>query len=202
MDIIVQDILIWLGVWGLLALMVCNGAFSFPPSELILSVAGVIAFNFQKPLLLALLCAVIGNVIGAIILYSCGKLLSQKLIVSGHDWLSNLYRPFNSLSIVLPSQEMMLAYAEKIDKQDDIWVLYSRCVPLIRSVVSLPAAILGVRVPRFILLTTIGCLIWCTIWLAGGYFLGTILVRFGVYISILIAGALACAFVCLRLYKH
>ncbi len=45
-------------------------------------------------------------------------------------------------------------------------------VPAIRSLVSIPAGVEQMSVPRFLLYTTAGSLIWNTIWIVAGYQLG------------------------------
>ena len=51
-------------------------------------------------------------------------------------------------------------------------VLFGRCVPLIRSVVSIPAGIDRMPLPRFLLLTAIGSGVWNAIFIGLGWILG------------------------------
>jgi membrane protein DedA with SNARE-associated domain len=51
-------------------------------------------------------------------------------------------------------------------------VLFGRCVPFLRSVVSIPAGISGMPLPRFVVLTTIGSGVWNAVFIVLGWVLG------------------------------
>ena len=51
-------------------------------------------------------------------------------------------------------------------------VLLGRCVPFLRSVVSIPAGIAHMPMPRFILLTVIGSGVWNAALIGAGWWLG------------------------------
>jgi membrane protein DedA with SNARE-associated domain len=51
-------------------------------------------------------------------------------------------------------------------------VLFARCVPFLRSVVSIPAGIAGMPLGRFLLLTTVGSGVWNAVFIALGWVLG------------------------------
>jgi membrane protein DedA with SNARE-associated domain len=55
-----------------------------------------------------------------------------------------------------------------------VWVvLFGRCIPGVRSVVSLPAGLLRMSRPTYIVLTLIGSLAWNSLLVGAGYLLGT-----------------------------
>jgi membrane protein DedA with SNARE-associated domain len=51
-------------------------------------------------------------------------------------------------------------------------VLFGRMVPGVRSVVSIPAGMLGTPFVRFVLLTTAGSAVWNALLLGAGWYLG------------------------------
>ena len=51
-------------------------------------------------------------------------------------------------------------------------VLICRCVPIVRSLISIPAGIAEMNVPLFLLLTTLGSAVWNTVLVCLGSFLG------------------------------
>ena len=52
-------------------------------------------------------------------------------------------------------------------------MLYCRCIPILRSLISIPAGIAEMNVPLFLLLTTLGSAVWNTVLVCIGSFLGT-----------------------------
>ncbi len=65
-----------------------------------------------------------------------------------------------------------MARAERwFDKRAVLAVLVGRCVPLIRSVVSIPAGFRRMPLATFVLYTVIGSLIWNTALIGAGYLL-------------------------------
>ena len=51
-------------------------------------------------------------------------------------------------------------------------VLICRCVPIVRSLISIPAGIAEMNVPLFLLLTAVGSAVWNTVLVTVGSFLG------------------------------
>lgn len=51
-------------------------------------------------------------------------------------------------------------------------VLLARCVPFLRSVVSIPAGVSGMPLGRFVVLTTIGSGVWNAVFIGIGWLLG------------------------------
>jgi len=57
------------------------------------------------------------------------------------------------------------------DRYDEWVVLFGRMVPGVRSVVSIPAGMLGTPFLRFVLLTTVGSAAWTALLLGAGWYL-------------------------------
>jgi membrane protein DedA with SNARE-associated domain len=73
-------------------------------------------------------------------------------------------------------------------------VFFGRFLPIVRSLVSLPAGAQHMPLARFVLLTAAGSAIWNTILVGGGYLLGTQherLEAFLGYVDYLVYGAIA-----------
>jgi membrane protein DedA with SNARE-associated domain len=51
-------------------------------------------------------------------------------------------------------------------------VFFGRLIPVIRSLVSIPAGLAQMALPKFLLLTAAGSLIWNSIWISLGSVLG------------------------------
>ncbi|MEY7974098.1 DedA family protein [Saccharomonospora xinjiangensis] len=134
----------------------------FPPipSELILPLAGFTAAQGRFSLLEALLWTTAGSVIGAVIVYLVGyffgrertrKLITMLPLVKGSDF----------------------DHAERwFAKHGTKAVFFGRMVPLVRSFISVPAGIERMPFWLFLSLTTLGSLLWNSIFVVAGYFLG------------------------------
>lgn len=141
------------GYIGICFLIALENIFPPIPSEVILTFGGFLTTYSNLGPLGVIISATIGSLIGAIALYYLGYFFSDKL--------------------------------EKLFKMDDIkkannWfkekgykaVLYCRFVPIVRSLVSIPAGINKMNMPIFLLYTSIGTIIWNTVLVYAGVFLG------------------------------
>ncbi len=70
-------------------------------------------------------------------------------------------------------------YVKDFDKATDFFdrygvqiVLFGRLIPVVRSLVSIPAGLTRMNPYKFFLFTAIGSLIWNTIWITAGFALG------------------------------
>ena len=69
--------------------------------------------------------------------------------------------------------EKKLERVEKwFEKYGDITVLVGRIIPIMREMISVPAGLLEMKIPKFVLYTFIGSLIWSTITILSGYYFG------------------------------
>ena len=58
------------------------------------------------------------------------------------------------------------------EKYGDKAVLIGRIIPLMREMISVPAGLLKMKIPKFILFTFVGSCIWSTITILAGYYFG------------------------------
>jgi membrane protein DedA with SNARE-associated domain len=73
---------------------------------------------------------------------------------------------------VLTSQKDLDRGERVFERHGGTMVLLGRCVPLIRSVVSIPAGIARMPLPRFLILTATGSGVWNALFIGLGWFLG------------------------------
>ncbi|GAA3808642.1 MULTISPECIES: DedA family protein [Amycolatopsis] len=158
----------------------------FPPipSELVLPLAGFSAGQGTFSLLEALAWTTFGSVAGAVVVYWLGALL-------GRDRT-------RALLLRIP-----LVKASDFDRTE-AWfakhgtkaVFFGRMVPIFRSLISLPAGIERMPFGRFLVLTTLGSLIWNTIFVVAGYLLGAnwhVVDRYAGFFQYAVIGAVAIA---------
>ncbi|MGD9482334.1 DedA family protein [Streptomyces sp. TRM70308] len=134
----------------------------FPPlpSEIILPLTGFAAGQGVLSLASALFWTTLGSVVGAVALYWVGALL-------GRD---RMYVIWGRLPLVKVSDlEKTEAWFYKHGRKA---VFFGRMVPIFRSLISVPAGVERMSLPLFIALTTLGSLIWNTVLVMAGYWLG------------------------------
>jgi membrane protein DedA with SNARE-associated domain len=132
------------------------------PSEAILPLAGFRARTGALNVWLVWPAATAGSVLGAVVLYAFGAWL-------GHERLCALAdRPW----FVFTSRKDLDRGKRIFDRHGGKMVLFGRCVPFVRSAISLPAGLERMPLPRFLLLTAIGSGVWNAIFLALGWVLG------------------------------
>lgn len=134
----------------------------FPPipSELVLPLAGFSASQGVFSFGAALFWTTLGSVLGAIIVYAVGASIGRERT------RALLVR----IPLIKPSDfDRSEAWFAKHGSKA---VLLGRMVPLFRSFISLPAGIERMSMTKFLVLTTVGSLIWNTVFVTAGYQLG------------------------------
>ncbi|WP_326730215.1 DedA family protein [Streptomyces phaeochromogenes] len=134
----------------------------FPPlpSEVILPLTGFAAGQGVIGLFSALFWTTLGSVVGAAVLYWIGMLFGRE----------RMYAIWARLPLVKSSD---LERTEKwFTKHGTKAVFFGRMVPIFRSLISVPAGLERMPMPIFLLLTTLGSLIWNSVLVMSGYWLG------------------------------
>jgi membrane protein DedA with SNARE-associated domain len=139
------------GYFGVFLLIMIENVFPPIPSEVILTFGGFMTTESDMTRMGVIIAATAGSVIGAMILYSIGLLLDVSRLEKIIDRWGHLLR--------LTRKDIHRADAW-FDKYGPWTVLFCRLVPLIRSLISIPAGMSNMNFPLFLLLTTIGSLIW------------------------------------------
>ncbi|MGX1761841.1 DedA family protein [Streptomyces lydicus] len=134
----------------------------FPPlpSEVILPLAGFAAGRGSLHLASALAWTTLGSVAGALALYGVGALLGRDRTVAIASKL-----PLVNVADIEKTERWFRRHGTKA-------VFFGRMIPLFRSFISIPAGIERMPVTGFLALTTLGSLIWNTVFVLAGYLLG------------------------------
>lgn len=132
------------------------------PSELILPLAGFRARVGAVDPFWVWPAATAGSVLGALVLYGVGAWLGYERLhqLAGKKWF------------VLSSQKDLEKGYALFEKHGGKIVLLARCVPLIRSLVSIPAGLARMPLWRFTVLTAIGSAVWNGLFIGLGWMLG------------------------------
>ncbi len=151
-----------LGAAGVGLLILLENVIPPIPSEVILPLAGFRARTGALSVVTVWPAATAGSVLGALVLYGLGAWLGYERLhrLAGRRWF------------VLSSQKDLDRGRELFDRHGGKVVLLGRFVPLVRSVVSIPAGIAGMPLLRFTILTAIGSGIWNAAFIGLGWVLG------------------------------
>lgn len=178
-------------------LMTIESTFIPFPSEVIVPPAAYKALQADAELniILVVLFATLGAVLGALINFYLAKFLGRPIIYKFAD--SRLGR-----MCLLDSQKVVQAEAY-FRKHGAISTFIGRFIPVIRQLISIPAGIAGMKLRPFIVFTALGAFLWNVVLallgvLAHGQ--SDVIQKYNTELSMIIVGV-AGLFICYVLYK-
>lgn len=140
------------GYIGILFLIAIENVFPPIPSEIILTFGGFSTIITDLTIEGVIIFSIIGSIIGSIILYLLGRLLSKEKLEKIID---------GKIGKVLRINKTDIEKAFKsFEKRGKITVFICRFIPVLRSLISIPAGMTKMKFIPFIILTTIGSTIW------------------------------------------
>ncbi|MEW2065806.1 DedA family protein [Streptomyces sp. NPDC007346] len=162
----------------------------FPPlpSEIILPLTGFAASQGVLSLASALFWTTLGSVVGAVALYGLGAVFGRERM---HALWARL--PLVKPSDLMRTEAWFALHGTKA-------VLLGRMVPVIRSLISVPAGVERMPLPVFVGLTAAGSLVWNTVLVLAGYWLGDSWDVVGTYVGIMSRVVLGLAVLALACY--
>jgi membrane protein DedA with SNARE-associated domain len=149
-----------LGEVGVGLALAIESVFPPIPSELILPVAGYLAYDDKMNFWLAMFFAALGSMAGAYILYYVGYAFGRERT----RWIFEKF-PLLELKDFERSEQVFARWG-------GIAVLAGRCLPLVRSAISVPAGIERMPFWKFTGYTLVGSVIWNGIWIGLGFAFG------------------------------
>ncbi len=184
----VQDVINQFGYLGVALLVVIENVFPPIPSEIVLPFAGFVAQQGATAVNTAadaaqsdttvvgmMIAATIGSVVGALILYFVSAAI-------GPERLRGFVERFGKWFGVKSSD--LVRAQQWFDRRSVVAVLVGRCVPLIRSIVSIPAGFRRMKLSSFVVLTAIGSAVWNIALIGAGAVLGDQWERVGEYVGV------------------
>lgn len=152
------------GYFGVFFLILIENVFPPIPSEVILLFSGFFSSYTSLSVFYMILASTLGSFLGAIILYYIGKIFNKerlKKIVNGR------------LGKILFLKENDIDKADEwLDNKGNKSVFFCRFVPIVRSLISIPAGMSEMPMGKFIIYTICGSMIWNTVLICLGYRLG------------------------------
>lgn len=157
------DLIDAVGLIGVAVLVALESIFPPIPSELVLLLTGFNVSEARFGLVPAILAATVGSVVGAWVLYGVGRILDEsrlEALIAGAGRFLGFKR-----SDVHKGFEWFARHGRTV-------VFFGRLVPIVRSVVSIPAGAEKMPLWSFTGWTALGSLVWNTIWIVAGRVLG------------------------------
>jgi len=152
-----------LGPFGVAVLVVLENLFPPIPSEIVLPLAGFVAATGEADLVVMIAAATIGSIVGAYLLYgiagAIGPVRLRRFVVAHGRWLG------------LTEDDLDRSEAWFDDRAKRA-VFICRCIPLMRSLISIPAGLRRMPLVPFTAYTLLGSLIWNSALVGAGYALG------------------------------
>ncbi|MBS9365683.1 DedA family protein [Listeria welshimeri] len=151
------------GYIGIFLLIMVENLFPPIPSEIILTFGGFMTTVSPLNVVMVIIVATLGSVVGAILLYKVASYF-------GKERLTKIVLKYGR---ILRLKESDIERAESFFLKYGSWAVFlCRMIPLIRSLISIPAGMTKMKMSRFLVLTTAGSLLWNTVLIGLGALLG------------------------------
>lgn len=151
------------GALGIFLLIFIENIFPPIPSELILTFGGFMTTVTSTSPILVIIASTLASLLGALTLYAVASFFSFDKV------LSFIENQGKFLRLKRKDIEKAITFYERYEGKT---VFFCRMVPIVRSLISIPAGMSKMKMSTFILLTTLGSLIWNTILIVCGVVLG------------------------------
>ena len=153
------------GYLGIALLILVENLFPPIPSEVILTFGGFMTTYTKMNIIGVVLSSTVGSVFGAILLYQIGHLVPREKLESLLEGRIGKILHFKP--------EDVGSAMEWFDSKGNYTVLFCRFIPIVRSLISIPAGMAHMNLGTFLSLTTIGSFIWSLVLVTLGAIAGT-----------------------------
>lgn len=150
------------GALGVALLMLAENVFPPIPSELIMPLAGFKAATGDLSLWAVLVAGTLGSVLGALIWYELGRALGEERFLA----LVDRYGLWATVSRADAEHAL-----DWFRRRGAVAVFLGRLVPAVRTLISVPAGLSGMRRLPFLAMTALGSAVWVSLLTAAGYLL-------------------------------
>lgn len=149
-----EEVINQFGYAAIIVLIAVENIFPPIPSEVILTFGGFMAAGTDMTITGVIIASTLGSAGGAVVLYYIGSILGaermKRIVVKYGSWLR------------VTTDDVDKSYSW-FNKYGPWTVFFCRFIPLIRSLISIPAGMSKMSMPKFLVLTTIGTFIWNTV---------------------------------------
>jgi len=159
----VEQIISSMGYVGLYLVMFLENVFPPIPSEVVLPLAGSLTLTGRFSIFWITIIGMLGSLTGAFLFYGLGKWL-------GESQVRTIIEKYGRYALL--STDDLDRSLEWFDKYDDWVIFFSRMVPIVRSLISIPAGIATMKITKFSFYTILGTALWSFLLAIGGRLLG------------------------------
>lgn len=157
---VLMDLINSAGYYGIVITVGLEYACFPMPSEIVLPFVGFIATQGTISLPGAIIASTIAGILGSLLCYYIGYFGGTPVL--------------NFIGDKLPSSRKSIHSAKSyFDRYNKPSILFARVIPIARTYISIPAGIAKMNIFIFILYSSIGIVVWNTILISLGYYLGS-----------------------------
>ena len=155
MDNVIIRLMNSYGYFGVFFLILVENLFPPIPSEVILAFGGFMTVKGKLNIIGVIIAATLGSTIGAVILYYLGYIFKTDKLIK--------FTKTKWGKILGLKEDHILKEDKWFDDKGNISVLICRCIPVVRSLISIPAGMSEMPLIKFLIYTVIGSTFWNTI---------------------------------------
>lgn len=150
----VKQVIEAFGYFGIVFVMAAENVFPPIPSEVVMPLAGFMAREGTFSLYGVIIAGMLGSVIGALILYYIGLWANEAVV-------RRFIRRFGRFAFISEADlDVSLQY---FSRYGEVIIFFGRLIPLVRSLISIPAGMQRMPLPRFLFFTILGTTVWSAI---------------------------------------
>lgn len=129
------------------------------PAGIIMPLAGIMAAGGRISFIQVMVITVAAGLLGSLVLYGLGR-------TGGQFFLEKYMRKFPKQR---PRIERYLAW---VQEKGGLGLIIAKLIPMIRTLVSIPAGVFRMRMSQYILCSAVGIFLWNLVFVGAGYFCG------------------------------
>ena len=180
-----------MGYFGVVLLTFLENVFPPIPSELIMPLAGFVAARGELNFAGVIAIGTAGSVVGALPWYYAGAKL-------GKERMKNLAKRWGHWLTLSP--EDVDTASDWFDRHGKGAVFFGRLMPAVRTLISVPAGIVGMPMTLFLIYSTLGSLLWTALLALAGFLLESQYEKVSQYLDPISTGVVV-LFVLFYLYR-
>ncbi len=151
------------GYLGTFLMILLENVFPPIPSEVILTFGGFMTTNTDMTIIGVVTSATFGSVAGAVVLYGIGRMINVNKLEKIISRFGHILRI--KVSDIQKANSWCTRYGYKA-------IFLCRMIPLVRSLISIPAGMVSMKFNIFLIYTTVGTMIWNIALVSAGAILG------------------------------
>jgi membrane protein DedA with SNARE-associated domain len=158
-----EGVITSMGYPGLVLVMFLENVFPPIPSEVVLPLAGNLTHSGEFSIFWVVFWGMIGSLAGAFFFYYLAKWFGEKRMY----WLVDKVGKY----LFIKNQDLDVSF-QWFEKYGEWTIFFGRMVPIVRSLISIPAGLAEMKLGRFIFFTVLGTSMWNLVLVMAGRILG------------------------------